>query len=149
MALHNLLTQLKRDEGLRLSAYLDTEGILTIGYGHNCQASPVPSVRHPGDAISQELADELLAEDTEIAIRETIAAFPWVKELSESRQAVFFNMAFNLGIPRLRGFKKFLHAAEIGDWNWAAEEMLDSRWAKQVKGRAVRLSKQMETGIWQ
>ena len=51
MALHNLLTQLKRDEGLRLSAYLNTEGILTIGYGHNCQASPVPSVRHPGDAI--------------------------------------------------------------------------------------------------
>ena len=56
------------------------------------------------------------------------------------------NMAFNLGMPRLNKFKKMWSAIEDEDYNNAAVEMLDSRWAEQVKGRATRLSNIMRTG---
>jgi lysozyme len=144
----NLVEQLKRDEGLRLKAYLDTVEVLTVGYGHNCISSPITGVTKPGDAITRQQAEDLLRSDTDIAIRAAVAAFPWVQELSDSRQAVVYNMAFNLGIPRLKGFKRFLQAAKSGDYATAAREMLDSTWSGQVGKRATRLARQMETGQW-
>ena len=48
-------------------------------------------------------------------------------------------MGFNLGITRLLKFKKFLAALEQHDWETAAVEMMDSRWATQVGPRATRL----------
>jgi len=57
------------------------------------------------------------------------------------------NMCFNLGAPRLSGFKKMWEAIEAGDYSTAAEEMLDSKWARQVGPRADRLAQKMETGI--
>jgi lysozyme len=39
-------------------------------------------------------------------------------------------------------------AIEKVDFQWAGEEMLDSRWAKQVKGRATHLAEVMRTGEW-
>lgn len=144
----NLIKQLKRDERLRLSAYLDSVGVLTIGYGHNLAASPLPGITKPGDTITQAQAEQLLAEDTDIAIREAVRLFPWVQRLNDPRQAVIYNMMFNLGASRLRGFRRFLSAAERGKYQTAALEMIDSQWARQVKGRAERLAKQMSTGEW-
>jgi lysozyme len=58
------------------------------------------------------------------------------------------DMGFNLGIPRLMKFKKMWEAIERQDFEWAAAEMLNSRWAKQVGKRADNLSKTMEHGEW-
>jgi lysozyme len=55
-------------------------------------------------------------------------------------------MAFNMGVPRLNKFKKMWAAVHDGDYPTAAKEMLDSRWATQVKGRAVKLSNAMHNG---
>ena len=52
-------------------------------------------------------------------------------------------MCFNLGYPRLSGFKNFLAALEFEDWETAAEEMMDSRWSEQVGERAERLRDKM------
>ena len=49
-------------------------------------------------------------------------------------------MCFNLGLGKLKGFKKFLRAMSTQVWNVAAEEMLDSKWANQVGERASRLA---------
>ena len=70
----------------------------------------------------------------------------WWLKLDDNRQRVLANMCFNLGYPRLRNFKKFLAALQTGNWEEAAEEMLDSKWAVQVGDRAKRLSKRMEKG---
>lgn len=141
--------QLKRHEGLRLEAYLCPAGVLTIGYGHNCEAWPVLGVHHEGDHISREKAEELLVEDVFGVAGELDDRLPWWRELSEPRQAVLLNMAYNLGLSRLKGFVKMLYALEEGDWNRAAREMLDSKWAVQVKGRSAELATQMVTGAWQ
>jgi lysozyme len=141
--------QLQRHEGLRLEAYYCPAGKLTIGYGHNLEAWPVHGVKKEGDVISREKAEELLVEDVSGVVDELDTRLPWWRELSVPRQGVLLNMAFNLGWPRLSGFVKMLHALEAGDWHRAAREMLDSKWAEQVKSRAAELATQMVTGAWQ
>ena len=141
--------QLQRHEGLSLEAYYCPAGKLTIGYGHNLEAWPVRGVKKEGDVISREKAEELLVEDVFGVVDELDTRLPWWRELSEARQGVLLNMAFNLGVPRLSGFVKMFHALESGDWNRAAREMLDSKWAEQVKSRAAELATQMVTGEWQ
>lgn len=131
---------LRRHEGCRLKPYKDTEGVWTIGYGHTGK-----DIHSATPAISMEQASKWLAEDiTEaIAVAKTIA--PVYRELDSVRKAVLINMAFNLGY-RLKGFKKFLAALEVRDYSRAALEMLDSKWARQVKGRATELSARMSSG---
>ena len=75
-------------------------------------------------------------------------SFDW-RKMDEPRQAVLLNMAFNLGVPKLMGFKRALSAMSIGDYPRAGTEMLDSKWAKQVKGRAAELARQMVLGCWE
>lgn len=143
------LAQLKRHEGLRLEAYKDTEGVLTIGWGHNCVANPVPGVEQEGDVISRGSAENLLYQDLKRLARELDDKLPWWRELDEPRQGVILNMAFNLGVGGLIDFKLALRAMRIGDYARAGTEMLDSKWAGQVRGRAAELARQMVLGCWE
>jgi len=129
--------QLKTDEGLRLKPYHCTAGALTIGYGRNLDAV----------GITEEEADLMLRADIIIAERgaEALVGNVW-DQLSPARQAVLINMTFNLGRTRLAAFKNFLAALRATDYNTAASEMLDSRWANQVGDRATRLADQMRRG---
>ena len=63
----------------------------------------------------------------------------------KTAQEVIVNMCFNMGAPRLSGFKKFIAGVNAGDWKTAAVEMMDSRWARQVGDRAVRLKNRILT----
>jgi lysozyme len=74
---------------------------------------------------------------------------PWWRGFSLPRQAVLLNMAFNMGVPKFLGFKRFLAAAEVEDCNAAAYEMGDSKWAEQVVNRSRELITQMCLGAWQ
>ena len=141
--------QLKKHEGLRLEAYLCPAGALTIGYGHNCDAWPVVGVEKVGDIISRVKAEEILIEDVAFFAGELDDRLGWWRKMEEPRQAVLLNMAFNLGVSKLMGFKRALGAMSIGDYPRAGTEMLDSNWAKQVKGRAAELARQMVLGCWE
>lgn len=123
--------QLKIDEGLRLKPYRCSAGKLTIGYGRNLDAN----------GISQAEAEVLLENDIRDAENTCIHSFPWFADLTEPRQDVLVNMCFNLGLTRLLGFKKFLKAMELGNYETAAHEMMDSDWAEQVGARALRLAR--------
>jgi lysozyme len=149
-----LAKQVKEAEGFRLVAYLCPAGDLSIGYGHNCNALPVAGVTKVGDRISREEAYRLFQRDLANAVTQTRQALHWVTELSSPRQAVLYDMAFNMGIgsPGASGLLSFhntLKSVESGDYSEAARGMLASKWATQVKGRAVNLARQMETGEWQ
>jgi lysozyme len=135
----NLLDQLKRDEGLRLTPYRCTAGKLTIGYGRNLEDV----------GISKEEAEFLLASDAAKAQISVAKALPWFTKLTIPRQAVLVNMAFNMGIAGLLKFKNTLRLIETGEYAEAAKAMLDSKWAEQTGQRALRLSVQLNTGEWQ
>ncbi|HYE19703.1 MAG TPA: glycoside hydrolase family protein [Tepidisphaeraceae bacterium] len=134
-----LREQLIRDEGCKLRVYKDSRGIETIGVGRN--------LRDKG--ISQHEADMLLDADILEYSAAVIANLPWSLRLDEARRAVLVNMAFNLGVRGLLGFRNMLAAVEAGQYDRAADEMMDSQWAGQVGERAARLARQMQTGIWQ
>lgn len=133
-----LIAALKQDEGLRLTAYKDTVGVFTIGYGHAHVA--------PGTVWTQAQAEAALIEDVKEHNAKLLKALPWVANLDPVRRRVLQNMAFNLGVDGLLGFKNTLEAVRTGRYNQAASGMLNSLWAKQVKGRAVRLAQEMLTG---
>ena len=127
---------IKRHEGLRLKPYKDTEGVLTVGYGHNLERE-----------ITEIEAERLLKIDLQMAETDC-NKFHWYHALDEVRQGVILNMVFNLGLTRFSGFKKTIGFIENGQYFMAATEMLDSKWAKQVGRRAVDLSYMMRTGTW-
>ena len=145
----NFLFQLKRHEGFSLEAYTCPAGFLTIGWGHNVEARPVPGVEKVGDTISRGSAESLLYQDIKAVARELDDKLGWWRKMEEPRQGVLLNMAFNMGVPKLLSFKLALSAMKIGDFNRAATEMLDSRWAEQVRGRAAELARQMVLGDWE
>ena len=127
--------QIKTDEGLSLMPYHCTADVLTLGYGRAIGTN----------GISKGEAEYLLKNDVEVAAQDARkyigdTAF---ESLSTTRQAVLINMSFNLGINRLRGFKLLKQAILDGDFAEARKQMLSSKWAEQVKGRAVRLADKM------
>ena len=71
---------------------------------------------------------------------------PWLATLSPARQQVLMNMAFNLGIDGLLGFKNTLGMIASGDYQKAADAMMQSKWAGQVGDRAKRLAAMMKEG---
>jgi len=132
--------QLRKDvmaaEGCQCKPYRDSVGVLTIGYGRNLDDV----------GISKLEAEVLLDHDLADAERACRQSFDWFDALSNTRQRVLVEMCFNLGMPRLRGFGKMLAAIKAKDFPMAAREMLASRWALQVKGRADRLAAAMRDG---
>lgn len=131
----SIVRMIKEHEGLSLSMYYDSVGVPTIGYGHN--------LNYP---ISEEAANQIFMDDLQIAVNGLLINKPVADTLNPERFGVLCDMCFNLGINRLLGFKKMWAAIEAGDFDTAADEMLDSKWAAQVGRRSIELSRIMRTG---
>lgn len=125
-----LIADLIRDEGLKLKPYRDTVGKLTIGVGRNLDDV----------GISEDEARDLLANDINTVHRELYKHVRWWSQMPEPARRGLANMCFNLGWPRLSQFKNMLRALQAGEYEIAAAEALDSKWAKQVGPRAERIA---------
>lgn len=134
-----LTKELRRDEGVVPFAYEDHLGNLTIGVGRLID-------KRKGGGLSDAEIDFLLSNDIDRFEKQVIDALPWYSRLDDVRQRVLVNMAFNLGIAGLLGFKNTLAMVESGNYVGAAKGMLASKWATQVGERARRLARMMETG---
>lgn len=131
-------SQLERDEGVRKSIYYDTLNVPTIGIGFNLK-----------EGLTFEEIDLVFKHRWARLYEELCSRLPWVSTLDEARQGVLVNMAYNLGVPRLLGFKNMLAAIAAGEWDKARSEALNSIWHSQVGQRASRLAEQLRTGVWQ
>ena len=153
----NFVNKLIAHEGLRLQVYKDTLGIDTVGIGRNLEDRgitkeeldwmDIPSMDAVYEyGITEADAMHLAKNDVQIVEEELVRAHPCVEELDAVRQLVLTDMAFNLGVPRLCKFKKMWAAVHENKFDVAAKEMLDSRWANQVKSRATKLAHAMHHG---
>ena len=132
-----LIKELRRDEGVEYSPYFDTVGISTVGVGHNLKAKPLPhGWRYP---LTDAQVNELLANDLQTVFDGLDRELPWWRKLDYARQRVICNLAFNLGIKGLLGFKNTLAAMAQGRYSAAGAGMAASKWATQVGARADRL----------
>ena len=140
MNLEILRQEIESDEGCKYETYHCSEGHLTGGIGHlitewdeEIYAGPI------GTVIPEQQVKDWFERDVHIAVNDCISIFDNFDNLPEDAQHVFINMAFQLGGPRLRKFKKMIAAVNDGDWDEAAAQMEDSRWYKQTTNRATRL----------
>lgn len=131
------MDSIRLHEGWRDKAYQDTEGVWTIGYGTNLQEL----------RIGKGIGERWLMEQVEIA-HDAAQRFPEYEMLNTARRNVLIEMIYNMGPSRVAGFKKMLAAIREGDWEEAAVQMLDSKWARQVGNRARTLAALMEEGTY-
>ena len=134
-ALVNLLADLlRRHEGIRYLPYQDSRGNWTVGVGH--------LMTRP---LSKRAVDVILEDDIADHLTDLRAALPWFDHLDPPRQLVLADMAFNLGVPGLLKWKRWLKVVEDGDYPRAAAWLRKTLYAKQVKTRAEDLAKLLES----
>lgn len=142
MDLEKLDAELKRDEGERLTAYRDTLGNLTIGYGHLILDSDhIPE----GSTISEARSIELYIHDRDHAIVAVSMLFGDVATYPELIQRVLVNLMFNLGPNRLAKFKNFVAAIKNHDYIVAGNELENSLAYEQEPQRFDRLIAMCDT----
>ena len=135
-----IVTELKRDEGLRLKPYKDSVGKTTIGVGRNLDDVGITELE----------AEHLLANDIAVACAELDRECPWWITRPDDAQRAMVNMVFQLGIGRFMGFKKMIACLQAGDYIGASNNALQSKWAEQVPSRAHRIAamfKNCATGV--
>lgn len=128
----NTLEFIKEEEGFREKPYLDTLGVPTFGYGFTW--------------ISKEEANAILRERIVDIEKELQSSFEWYNHMNDTRKTVLVSMVYQLGMGGLMKFKNFIKALEAEDYDLAALEMLDSRWAAQTPNRANRQSDMIKNG---
>jgi lysozyme len=143
MNIDELREELKEDEGCKYDIYLDHLGLPTFGIGHLVTEWDEEYGKPVGTPVSEERVNNCFKVDVEGTISECQKLFNNFDDLPEEVQKICANMMFNMGRPRLSGFKKFIAALENKDWQECAVQMEDSRWHKQVTNRANRLISRM------
>lgn len=158
-------------EGYRCMPYLDTKGTLTVGIGYNLEANPlnlsaerIAQIKKHG--IGEVESKCLLLQMLEILAHQLAGKLDWWSKLNLARQAVFLDMAYNMGIvgllgsklagssakPKKSGFKNTLACAKSNDFFGAADQILRSKFSKDVNpknlpdGRNYRLANMMRNG---
>jgi lysozyme len=126
---------LVQHESYRQFPYTDTTGHLTIGIGRN--------LIDRGISINE--ATYMLDEDITYFMGKLNHFLPFFVNLSENRQIALVDMCFNIGVQGFLNFTQMILALESADYERAAHEMLDSKWATQVGERASRLAQIMKT----
>ncbi|QDP45679.1 MAG: putative endolysin [Prokaryotic dsDNA virus sp.] len=139
-----LRDELKADEGVKNEIYLDHLGLPTCGVGHLIRESDPEYGLDVGTHIDDERINELFDQDMETTLIECDHLYPNFDNLPDEAQKIIANMMFNLGRPRLSRFHKMKKAVDSSDWIEAANQMLDSKWARQVPNRANRLIERMK-----
>ena len=143
MDLQKLREELEYDEGVKYEIYLDHLGLPTLGIGHLITEVDEEHGQEVGTEVSAYRVAEAFKEDIEVTLSECAVLYPDFGELPEEAQLIIANMMFNMGRPRLSQFKGMKAGVDARDWNRAADEMVDSKWYRQVTNRADRLVQRM------
>ena len=126
----DLLEKIKHHEGFVEHVYDDSLGIPTIGYGFAIKDL----------VLDEDIAEEILIRKLEKLKRNANARFQWLEDMPQEVQAVILNMCYQLGVTGVSKFRKAISALQEGEWQEAADEMLDSLWARQTPNRATELA---------
>jgi lysozyme len=128
-----VLDMIKKDEGWVSHAYQDHLGFWTIGYGFLID-------QRRGGGIPKEVAEYWLQHIVHGIVNDLSKRLSFFQDLPDAIQQCLVNMAYQLGTNGLLSFRKMMAALENGNYQQAAIEALDSRWAQQTPNRANRIA---------
>ena len=128
---------IKEHEGLRLDAYKDSKGFLTVGYGHLIDAGSPPDIQalQEGATITKERAEKLFEQDYKHHA-DAAKKIPGYGKADEKQQAALIDLTFNMGPDWHTDFPKFTAAFKAGDYETAGAELINSKWYGDVARRA-------------
>ena len=150
MDIEQLRRELDEDEGCVYEIYLDHLGYPTFGIGHLVTKRDREHGWSVGTDVDEYRVHEVFEEDVQTVLSDCKKLYHNFYDLPEEVQLIIANMMFNMGLTRLSKFKGMKRGIDDCDWQAAADEMVDSRWYRQVTNRAERLVKRMRkvTPIW-
>ena len=143
MDIEKLREEIEYDEGSVNKIYLDHLGLATFGIGHLVTEWDEEYGWEVGTPVSEDRCIAAFNTDIETVLSDCNKLYSDFDELPEEVQRIIANMMFNMGRPRLSKFKGMKRGVDAKDWNAAADEMVDSRWYRQVTKRADRLVERM------
>ena len=143
MDLEILRKQIEADEGCKYEIYLDHLGLPTFGIGHLVTEADGEYNQPVGTTITTDRVAECFNKDVGTVLEDCERLYADFDSLPEEVQLIIANMMFNMGYPRLSKFKGMKAGVDARDWQQAADEMVDSKWYRQVTNRAERLVQRM------
>ena len=143
MDIEILREEIEYDEGSVNEIYLDHLGLATFGIGHLVRKEDPEYGWEVGTPVDADRCVEAFNTDIETVLSDCKLLYSDFDDLPEEAQRIIANMMFNMGRPRLSKFKGMKRGVDARDWNAAADEMVDSRWYRQVTNRADRLVERM------
>ena len=141
----SVMAMIKKHEGVRNKPYQDSLGLWTVGVGHligDGKSLPPEWNR----TFSDQEIDALFAKDYQHHKEMAMNTPGWDKANDKGRAAMI-DLAFNMGGSWYKKFKNAAAALAAGDFNKAADELQNSQWYKQVKGRAVTITQLIREGM--
>jgi lysozyme len=146
---------LSLNEGNKPKVYKDSKGKRTIGIGFNLEEPANRKIlKKEGIDINELFAGrELTDKETKTlynysltqAFKDAQSYDPNFAKRPEAVKMTLVDMAFNLGLTKLNKFEKMKTGLMNNDYNVAADEMIDSKWYKQVKSRGPRMVQVMRS----
>lgn len=124
------IDDIKQEEGFNGVVYKCTEGFDTIGYG-----TKLPLTKEEATLLLEYRLNKMKSE---------LNSSLYALEAPDEVWSILYNMAYQLGVPGVLKFSKFIKALQNKNYSQASIEMLDSKWAKQTPNRAKRLSDRMK-----
>lgn len=113
------ITHIKAEEGDRLTGYLDSTGLPTIGVGHTGYVGT--QAVYPGMKISQDTSTTLLLSDLETV--EKALAQQVTVPLNQNQYDALCSLVFNIGVGAF-GKSTLLRRLNSGDYDGASEAFL-------------------------
>lgn len=144
MNIDKLRQEIADDEGCVHSIYLDHLGLESVGIGHLIVESDPEYGQPIGTNISDERVRQLFSLDIAVCIEDCKILYPTWDSMSDELHHILANLMFNMGRPRMSLFKKFIAAIEAGDFAESADQLVDSRYYRQVTNRAQRLVNRLD-----
>tara|TARA_R100000654_G_scaffold198_12_gene717 strand:+ start:328 stop:771 length:444 start_codon:yes stop_codon:yes gene_type:complete len=144
MNINKLRRQLEIDEGVKYEVYLDHLGKKTFGIGHLVLDKDPEFKMEVGDPVSERRVEEAFDKDIQSVIDDCQRLYSNFNAMPEECKQITANMMFNMGLPKMKAFKKMNAAIEDEDYLKASEEMVDSKWYRTVPNRADRLVQRMK-----
>lgn len=139
----NLKESIKIHEGFREKVYLCPTGHPTVGYGFRVADLSRDELALNGGAVepmSKEVAEKILDIKITKFKKQIYSALPWLTYAPMDIQDALCEMAYQMGVAGLLGFKNTLAMIKERRYSQAAENMLKSKWASQTPARAKEIA---------
>ncbi len=136
---HDAKVYIQRWEGYRTTVYRDSLGVETIGIGFNLRTHPelASLVSIQRGSLTRKQTNFFFDQYVSNAIIDTRKIFPSFESQPRVVKLILVDMNYQLGPTGMRSFKKFRAAIESHSYYIAAQELMNSKWAKQSGRRAI------------